>query len=118
MLDAVTFNEAHTMVDLTDPLSVKYGTDPTATLAGLHMLWPGNVLPDGTVKYTGQNNDRDLILTAIGGITPTNIVNGYYPTDVNLDGQVKYTGTQNDRDIILQTIGGLVATQVRVEQMP
>jgi hypothetical protein len=28
---------------------------------------------DGTVKYTGQDNDRDPILQNIGGVVPTNI---------------------------------------------
>ena len=28
---------------------------------------------DGQVKYTGTNNDRDLILQNVGGVVPTNI---------------------------------------------
>ena len=28
---------------------------------------------DGQVKYTGANNDRDLILQNVGGVVPTNI---------------------------------------------
>ena len=28
---------------------------------------------DGNVIYTGQDNDRDIILTNIGGVVPTNI---------------------------------------------
>jgi hypothetical protein len=27
---------------------------------------------NGTVTYTGQNNDRDIILQNIGGVVPTN----------------------------------------------
>jgi hypothetical protein len=26
---------------------------------------------DGVIKYTGQNNDRDLVLQVIGGVNPT-----------------------------------------------
>ena len=70
------------------------------------------------VKYTGTNNDRDAILTAVGGATPTATVTGYRMEDVNLDGVVRYTGVDNDRDIILQTIGGVVPTATRAEQMP
>ncbi len=29
---------------------------------------------DGTVRYTGTNNDRDQILMNIGGIVPTTVV--------------------------------------------
>ncbi|MBK7297474.1 MAG: hypothetical protein IPI91_12955 [Flavobacteriales bacterium] len=68
--------------------------------------------------YTGQNNDRDLILLTIGGITPTNSVTGYLLADVNLDGTVLYTGQNNDRDIILTNIGGVVPTATVLEQMP
>lgn len=82
-------------------------------------LWPGDVNGDGLVKYVGSANDRDAILSAIGGANPTNTVNGVYSTsDVNLDGVVKYTGANNDRDIILQTIGGTVPTAVRTQQLP
>lgn len=71
------------------------------------------------MKYTGTNNDRDAILTAIGGSVPTNTLSGQYlQEDLNLDGVVKYTGPSNDRDLILQTIGGRVPTAVRVEQVP
>ncbi|MFZ1331314.1 MAG: hypothetical protein WAR83_03965, partial [Flavobacteriales bacterium] len=74
---------------------------------------------NGEVRYTGTNNDRDLILTAIGGTTPTNTVtNTYSPLDINMDGTIRYTGTNNDRDIILQAIGGVVPTATRIQQLP
>jgi hypothetical protein len=34
---------------------------------------------DGTVKYTGENNDRDPILQAVGGSVPTNVREGSVP---------------------------------------
>ena len=82
------------------------------------LLWAGNTEPDQELLYTGQNNDRDLILLTIGGITPTNSVTGYLLADVNLDGTVLYTGQNNDRDIILTNIGGVVPTATVLEQMP
>ena len=82
-------------------------------------LWPGDVTYDGVVKYAGGSNDRDPILTLIGGTTPTNTVNNvYHGADLNLDGSVKYAGSANDRDIILQTIGGSVPTATRAQQLP
>ena len=68
---------------------------------------------------TGSTNDRDPVLLAVGGATPTNVQSAIYAgADVNMDGQVKYVGSSNDRDPILQTIGGVVPTAVRVQQLP
>jgi hypothetical protein len=112
-------NEEATAVDFTDPSSPVFGTNAQRPIDGVMALWPGDVDFNGTVKYTGANNDRDIVLIAVGGSTPTNVVNGVYSSaDVNMDGYVKYTGTGNDRDVILQTIGGVVPTEVRVEQIP
>ena len=82
------------------------------------VLWAGNVHRDQQAKYTGENNDRDPILNSIGGVIPTNTVNGYLSMDTNMDGVVKYTGGANDRDIILNNIGGVIPTMTRVEQLP
>ena len=78
----------------------------------------GNATRDQSLKYTGETNDRDPILSAIGGTIPTNTASGYLPMDTNLDGLVKYTGQDNDRDIILSNIGGSVPTETRTEQIP
>jgi len=112
-------NEEATVVNFTEPSSPVYGTDARRPMGSVMALWPGDVDFNGTVKYTGANNDRDIVLIAVGGNTPTNVVNGVYSSaDVNMDGDVKYTGTGNDRDVILQTIGGVAPTAVRVEQVP
>ncbi|MBL7963000.1 MAG: delta-60 repeat domain-containing protein [Flavobacteriales bacterium] len=106
-------------VDLTTPAIVTYGIDARRNAGGTMVLWPGDVNADGVVKYTGSTNDRDPILVAIGGSTPTNTLsNVYNARDVNMDGTVKYSGIGNDRDIILQTIGGVVPTNTRVQQLP
>lgn len=96
-----------------------YGTSPISIVGSTRCLWPGDVTFDGTVKYAGGSNDRDPILTLIGGTTPTNTVaNVYNGADLNLDGTVKYAGSANDRDIILQTVGGSVPTATRAQQLP
>lgn len=103
------------LLDLTT--APTYGTEAQQNLGGVAMLWAGDVNGDGEVRYVGQNNDRDPILVAIGGSTPTNTVSAWYTgTDVNMDGVVKYVGDYNDRDIILQVIGGSVPTAVRAAQ--
>jgi hypothetical protein len=107
-----------TAIDLTDGSTETHGTEAQREVVGTYMLWAGDVTFDGTIKYTGIDNDRDPILSSIGGVVPTNTITGYSSTDVNMDGTTKYTGLSNDRDIILQNIGGVVPTNVRMEQMP
>ena len=95
------------------------GSASTTVVGGKRCLWPGDVNFSGVVNYTGPNNDRDMILQALGGISPTATINGaYHSCDVNMNGIVSYTGPANDRDIILQTIGGVVPTNVRAAQFP
>lgn len=101
-----------------DPGFAAWGAEAQRSRSGRQLLWPGNSLVDALVKYTGEDNDRDVILGAVGGVVPTQVLPGYHVEDLNLDGQVKYTGADNDRDLILNAIGGVVPTAVRVGQMP
>ncbi|MCB0792675.1 MAG: choice-of-anchor B family protein [Flavobacteriales bacterium] len=104
--------------DLSDGSVTLYGTGAAKDLSGTMVLWAGDCHADGVLKYTGANNDRDQVLTAIGGITPTATVNGYRVEDVTLDGITKYAGALNDRDPILVNVGGSVPTATRQEQLP
>ncbi len=108
-------------IDLTLASTATFGTDARKLLGGAYpaaVLWAGDVTFDGTLRYTGQENDRDPMLQAIGGAVPTNTVSGYHQEDVNMDGTVRYIGADNDRDPILVNIGGVVPTETRTEQMP
>lgn len=95
-----------------------FGAEAQLDIAGTKIMWTGNVMLDDAVRYTGTNNDRDPILTVIGGVVPTNTITGYLLEDVNMDGNARYTGTNNDRDLILENIGGTVPTNIRTEQLP
>jgi hypothetical protein len=109
-------------LDFRSPGTATFGTDARKTVGAEMALWAGNTFKDTTppirLMYTGTDNDRDPILSAIGGVVPTNVALGYLITDVNMDGRAKYTGTANDRDPILGNIGGLVPTNTRPEQLP
>ena len=105
-------------VDFTVAATSTYGAAARKTVGTVQVLYSGNVLADAVLKYTGTSNDRDPILTRIGGALPTNTASGYYTEDTNLDGTVKYTGTGNDRDMILVNIGGTDPTATRTEQIP
>lgn len=106
------------VIDLSHPGMITFGIDAQKSANGRHLLWSGNVINDAQLKYTGGSNDRDPILSAIGGTVPTNVTNGYRVEDVNLDGSVKYTGGNNDRDPVLSSVGGVVPTNIRNEQLP
>ncbi|MCB9183330.1 MAG: hypothetical protein H6591_05380 [Flavobacteriales bacterium] len=96
-----------------------YGSAPQTAMGGVQCLWPGDAVADGTIRYIGADNDRDPLLVAIGGNTPTNVVsNVYSPLDVNMDGRVQYVGNGNDRDFSLTTVGGSVPTATRTQQLP
>lgn len=115
----VSFGAATVTVDLTVTETGTYGAEGRRALAnGTQVLWGGNVVGDGRLLYTNQDNDRDPILALIGGTVPTGTVSGYLSADTNMDGTVKYTGSNNDRDIILSNIGGVVPTNIRFQQLP
>ncbi|MDX9749838.1 MAG: hypothetical protein RBT71_02005 [Flavobacteriales bacterium] len=118
-LDAIALSPEVAGVDFTLPgLLPTWGVNAMKTVGIRRVLWAGDVNFDGTLRYTGAANDRDIILQLIGGAVPTNTVSGYVGADVDLDGNVRYTGAANDRDPILQNIGGTVPTNTRVEQVP
>ncbi|MBK9289516.1 MAG: hypothetical protein IPN38_18040 [Flavobacteriales bacterium] len=77
----------------------------------MRVLWAGNAQGDAELKYIGASNDRDPILTVVGGTTPNNTTTGYSAEDVNLDGVVKYIGADNDRDPILTNVGSTTPEQ-------
>lgn len=108
-------------IDFSLGTTATYGAEARKAVGGTFpvlALWAGDVTFDATIKYTGDGNDRDPILNAIGGVVPTNSIIGYHRCDVNMDGIVRYTGEDNDRDPLLQNIGGVVPTNTRAEQVP
>ncbi len=121
-LNAVALGLSTTSVDFSLASTATYGTQARKSITGtfpVEAVWAGDVTFDGQIKYTGIGNDRDPILVAIGGVVPTNTLNGQYRReDVNMDASVKYTGLNNDRDPILVNIGGVIPTNTRIAQLP
>lgn len=114
------FNGTLVSVDFTNPATATWGTDAQEPIGSVHALWPGDAyFGDRIVKYMGSSNDRDAILSKIGGVVPTAVVTDVYAVeDTNMNNEVKYVGTDNDRDVVLHTIGGIIPTNTRVEQIP
>lgn len=100
------------------PATSTYGTGARKTIGTRAVLLAGDVDHDGSIRYTGANNDRDRVLVRVGSTTPNGTVTGYWPEDLNMDGVVKYTGTSNDRDPILVNVGSTAPNTVRFEQLP
>jgi hypothetical protein len=116
--DNYAFSGTPTAVDLSSPSVNTWGTNARRSVGSARTLWSGEATGDHVLKFTGNGNDRDAVLTAIGGSTPTAVAIGYLRTDVNLDGYVRFTGAGNDRDPILVNIGGSSPTAVLMEQLP
>lgn len=115
---SIAFSGSPTTVNFTLPATSTYGTEAQKTMGAVRALWTGDVLRNGQLLYVGQDNDRDPILSRVGGSIPTNTTAGYWVEDTNLDGVVRYVGQDNDRDAILSNIGGSVPTNNRQEQLP
>jgi N-acetylneuraminic acid mutarotase len=116
--NAIALSPTASTVDLTSSATTVHGIQARKAVGAVQVLWPGDATRNGILSYTGMANDRDPILLAIGGSTPTSSITGYRIEDTNLDGVVKYTGSANDRDVILLNIGGTVPTSLRLQQLP
>lgn len=117
-LHPLHFGASTVPVDLTSPAFPTYGANARNNINGTMALWAGDVNSNGTVTYTGQQNDRDPVLVKVGPTSPNNSATGYFTEDTNLDGVVRYTGTGNDRDVILLNIGSTTPNNVRPGQIP
>ncbi len=116
---AVALNSSSsTALNFTTSGLTVHGTNALKTVGSARVCWAGNARRDNLLRYTGSNNDRDPILTRVGGSVPTATANGYFTEDTTLDGVVRYNGNGNDRDVILSNVGGSVPTATRTEQLP
>ncbi len=115
---AVSLSSSATVIDFRSVALGTYGTEAQKTVGSVRVLWAGNAQGDAELKYIGASNDRDPILTVVGGTTPNNTTTGYSAEDVNLDGVVKYIGADNDRDPILTNVGSTTPNNTRVQQLP
>lgn len=87
------------------------------TMSGKICMIPGNANSNTNIRYNGQANDRDAILSYLGSNEIGLVFNVYTPVDLNLDGTVRYNGQANDRDFLLQALGfneiGFIQEQIK-----
>lgn len=116
---AVALTSTAVTIDLSNGSTALYGgANATKAIGSRNVMFAGDVDANSELRYVGNGNDRDPILSRVGGSTPTNTVAGYFPEDVNMDGVVSYVGGNNDRDPILLNIGGSDPTATRAAQLP
>ena len=73
----VEFDVPPPILDLRDPApQLMLCTDARKVIGNTALLWAGDVTFDGTIRYVNATNDRDPILTSIGGSVPTNTTPG------------------------------------------
>lgn len=80
---------------------------PRKTIGTTHLLWSADANTNKNVKYNGNANDKEKVLSALGGTAFINniITHSYRQEDLNLDGKILYNGSDNDRVIILNNVG-------------
>ncbi|HOZ51518.1 MAG TPA: hypothetical protein PLU17_06645, partial [Chitinophagaceae bacterium] len=76
-------------------------------IGSTYLMWSGDARYNKNVKYNGLNNDRDFVLTSLGGVgfINTTLNQVYRSEDINMDGKVRYNNTDNDRVVILNNLG-------------
>ncbi len=85
---------------------------------GLRMLWAGDANGDGVVKFSGANNDKNVVLGVVGLNNVTNVVSGYNIADVNLSGTTTFSGVSNDKNLVLATVGLSNTTRIIQTHVP
>lgn len=107
-----------TLLDLTSATDAGlYGTANAYLVAtdGKSVLWAGNANSNSNVRYTGIQNDKDVILSDLGGASS---LTGLYRSDLNLNRVLRYTGIQNDKDYLLANVLLTITTATRTQELP
>ena len=114
----VSLTNSSTFINLSSPSVSTYGTESRKQIGPIMAMIAGDATSNGQIKYTGSGNDRDAILSGVGGSTPNNYIQTYSSLDCNMDGIVRFTGSNNDRDIILINVGSTSPNNVKYQQIP
>jgi hypothetical protein len=109
---SIALNETTTtVVDFTDSAFSTFGSNAQVVLAsGNTALWTGNTNDNGQIKFSGSNNDTNVIKDAIladpsnGFNSPTFTATGYMLIDLDLNGSGKFSGSNNDSNIIKDNV--------------
>ena len=105
------------LLDLTTASDLQiFGSSATYNItAGKNLLWAGNANHNANIRYTGIQNDKDVILADLAGAAS---LTGYYRSDINLNRTLRYTGIQNDKDFLLATVLASSTSTTRTQELP
>lgn len=107
-------------VDFTNPQTPTYDLGPISNelnytgmsqnataMNGYKALWAGDLNGDGTIKFTGGNDDTSIIFLDVvthadnpNFLTTFNNTIGYYNSDIDMNGKSKYTNPSDDGSYI------------------
>ena len=94
-----------------------FGTANTnyRVMSGINVMWAGNANHNPNVRYTGIDNDKDVVQAdfVLVGL-PVN----YYRSDLNLNRTVRYTGIDNDKDFLLSNIINIAPVGQKLQTLP
>lgn len=111
LLDMTTLNPVASMQGNNSPARKSIGS--------IMAMWSGDANHNKNVKYNGLTNDKDKIMTAVGGVANINTtVYGYRMEDCNMDGKVRYNGLDNDRVLIINNVGISTPNNVLFQHTP
>jgi hypothetical protein len=107
----IALSETPVTVDFTNSGFSTYGSNAQVVLAsGSKALWAGDVNNNGSIKFSGSNNDvnaiKDYILDDLSNVLNfiTFSSTGYLNEDVDLNGVARFSGAPNDSNKIKDNI--------------
>lgn len=111
--NTISLDEQITITDFSNGTTSAYGTNPLSSFGntyGYLALWVGDSNTDHIIKFSGTNNDSNVIRDDIIN-DPGNIFGSisysyslYDTNDLNMDGIVKFSGTNNDSNVVKDII--------------
>lgn len=107
----VAVTETGTAINFTSNATATYGNNAQVTLAnGDLALWTGDTNSNGQIRFSGPNNDANIIkddilndpLNGFNSATYTSI--GYLLIDADMSGSGRFSGSNNDSNIIKDNV--------------
>lgn len=107
----IALTETGTSINFTQNTTPTYGSNAQVALNnGSLALWTGDTNSNGQIRFSGSNNDANIIKDAVlndpsngfNSATYTSI--GYLLIDVDLSGGGRFSGSDNDSNIIKDNV--------------
>jgi hypothetical protein len=107
----ISLNVSSTFLDFSNSSTSTFGSFAQAELdTGRMALWTGDVNNNGQIRFSGSNNDTNVIKDEIlahplnGFHSVTYTATGYLSIDVDMNDNGKFSGSNNDSNIIKDNV--------------